>query len=497
MGSGILTNPPAEGTPLTPAADVPPESFVSTADLTAGITGIGEALSGDALIQGSLQVLKVGGELALLIYLFTHIKEVVALYKKYVAPTLGEIGGAIVEGATDLLTPVADLFGQLSAVYVKEISRHYSMEKGAGTVSTGTPAGNAAQYAFDSIVAPIAFFSSGSDPTQDGAGARNIQQTLGVIVQIHLVTWVVNVISNLTGIGTLHFINSFNEVILAALNARALSRLAMRPYVNTMITEPATAELNTKWPLKSPAASSDIKSYLRGAVANDTLIASMKRLGYSPEVTAQLLLDNAHLMTISDVAYVVRTNQWTNEQGVKYLQQLGYEESAAIVVLHREVNAVVFENNKRAADQMGAHFAAKEIDEDVYREFLRLMGFTDLENQSYRTVYGVDREFTRPLTYTQVKDLFNQGLVDLDFVRQYLTDQRNKDSDIDLLILLDFTAKDQLDARKAALGATARVQAEKEKAAAATAQAKGEAAIAAALAAQSAAKANLAAKYDK
>ena len=154
-------------------------------------------------------------------------------------------------------------------------------------------------------------------------------------------------------------------------------------------------------------------------------------------------------------------------------------------------------NRMAAADKLGSYVGKGILDDQTYNDILTSWGFTAEEAASYRNLYTIDREFTVRLTYTQVKDLYAQGIVDLDFVQQYLTDNHNAPSNIDLLILLDFTAKDQLDARKAALGATARVQSVKEAAQAAAATYKGEQALADALNAQAAAKAALAAKYGQ
>jgi len=497
MGSGLVTNPPDEGTSLTPAADVPPESFLSAQDVANGAIGTAQKVLSDPLIQQLLGLAKTSPQVQILVFVAKNLGKFLEVIIQNAAPAVAEEAKALVDATTPLIAEVSDVFGVLAKAYVGEISRHYSMNKGADTTSTGTTTGNAASYAFDSIVAPIAFFSSGSDPTQDGAGMRNIQQTLGVIVQVHLATWVINVVSNLTGVGALKFMNSFNEVILAALNARALGRLAMKPYINTMITEPATAELNEKWPIKSPAASSDIKQYIRSGISSDQLQKNLSRLGYSPEVVAQLLLDTAHLMSPDDVGFVVRYGIWSFDQGVTYLQQQGYASVDANVVLFRAVNSIIYANLTRQADAMGAHYAAGDIEEDDYVSFLQALKFNDLEVASYKQVYGIEREFKKKLTYSQLQALYKAGLVDLDFVQTWLTKNQNSDSDSALLILLDFTTADELNARKAALAATARVQAVKEAAEAATATQKGEAALAAAIQAQSDAKAALAAKYGK
>lgn len=497
MGAGLTSNPPSEGTTLTPAADVAPESFLTQDQLSAAASNFAAQIAKSPQVQQARETYQAHGWVGLLDFLAKHVGELLEDFVKALSPELVPVGKALVQAITPAITALSDIFAELSKAYTAEIARHFAQGEGKDGINRGTPGGNAAGYAFDSIVAPIAFFSSGTDPSKDGAGKQNIQQTLGIIVLLELVTWVINVISNLTGIGTLHFINSFTEVLTSALNCRSLSRLAMRPYINTFITEPATGELNEQHTLKSPSASADIRAYVRGAVTRDQMMHTMARQGYKPEVVAQLLLDSVHFMSLSDVGFLVRQNQWTQDQGITYLQQIGYDAQAAAVVLHREVQALTYSNLKAWADSMGTMVANGRLDADLYQSMLLKAGFNAEESASYKLLYASQREFKRPLTYTQVTNLYKAGLVDLDFVRQFLVELNNADTDIDLLILLDFTQADELNARKAALGATARVQSAREAEAAAAARAKGDQALADALAKQSAAKAKLASKYGQ
>lgn len=488
MGDGGFTPPPA-------AFDVPPDTPFQAGEIAAGAAEIAGGILADKFVTEIVQVFKVGGELALLIFLIKHVKDILALWNTYVAPLLKDVGKSVVEGATQLIEPVADLFGTLSEAYVSEITRHYALEHGGGTASKGTPAGNAAKYAFDSIVAPIAFFTSGSSPDQNGAGARNIQQTLGVIVQLHLITWVVNVISNVTGLGTLKFMNSFTEVILDALNARSFSRVAMRPYLNTFVAEPATKELNTQWPLKTPSPSNDVKEFIRGQISVGELQARNKGLGFDENKTAQLVLDTAKLFSPVEAAFYVRMGVWTADQAEQSLVVAGYEKDAAHAALLHEIQALSFELLKRYADEQGIRVAARALSGDDYVTLLQDVGFTQIEAGSYRAVYETKIKDYKRLSYTQVKALYTAGLVPLQFVTDWLAADGYSPDDASLLTLLDFTSAEEVKLRKAVLAAQARVLAI-ERAQQATADAgKGAAALSAALDALAKAKAALASNF--
>lgn len=495
MGSGFTNNPPDEGTPLPPAEDVQPQSFLTGDQLGEGAKGVIDKLSTSGALKDLLTEVGTKGGVGFYVWLSKHAPDLLKLMIEASGPKMLEFGKSLVETYTPLIASFSDIFGGLSGAYTAEVTRHYSANQGGEVQHAGTPAGNAAKYAFDNIVAPIATFTSGADPSQPGAGEKNIQQTLGILVQLHLITWVLNVTSNLTGIGQLKFFNSFTEVLTTALGARRLSRAAMGPYINKFITGPATGDLNEKWPVVEAGASAAIKQYLRGGIDQAALVKRLKRMGFDEEVVAQLLLDTAKLMGVDDVAYLVKQKTWTLEQGEKYLAQLGYDEDAAKVVLFRQINGLVFDNTKRMAEKLGGYFADGQIDDQIYHDTLVAWGFSYEEAQSYVHLYAIDQEFTKPLTLTQVQNLYKEGLVDLNYVRNYLIAQRNSPDDADLLILLLFATKEERDQAKAILAAQARVTAIQRTEAAAVKTANQDAELAQALSALAAAKAALASYY--
>jgi hypothetical protein len=432
--------------------------------------------------------------IAFLIHLATD--EAGSLEKKALSAG-GPILQAIVEGLTDVLLPLAGTAGTLSSTFVAMLAGAIGKGKGVKGEADGASAGIAGQYAYDNIVAPMAGITGATDPTTTGAGEANIQRTLGSIVEIHLVTWVINLLSNLTGVGALKFMNSFSEVMTSALNVRGMSRLCMRPYMDTMITKPATHELNTKFPLNFTSESSIVKAYLRGAYTATEFRAKMRAEGYDDTWATQALLDASKELTLSNVVYLVRSGSWDQAYATQYLVNTGWDPHTAPVALSQELFSLVLDLNKRQADALGTHFAKGELSEGDYMAVLQKLGFTEFEQIAYRNLYALENEFTKPLTYTQVTNLYKDSLVDLNFVRDWMLKNGNSPDDADLLILLDFTEADQRQARKAALGAAARVASVRAAEEASVKKAQGDAALAAAYAELADKKAALAASLGQ
>jgi len=412
--------------------------------------------------------------------------------EKSAIPELQPVFQALVEAVTTLLLPVAGMAGSLSSTFVAMLAGAIGKGAGGAGEQAGAAAGVAGQYAYDNICAPMAGITGATDPTTAGAGLANTQRTLGGIVQLHLVTWVVNLLSNLTGVGALKFMNSFTEVMTSALNVRGMSRLCMKPYMDTMITKPATHEMNALWPLNLTSEASIVKAYLRGAYTSDQYRAKMRAEGYDDTWATQALLDASKELTLTEVCYLVRNGSWQLADATQYLVNTGYDSKAAPIALANELNSLVLELNKRQADALGAHFALGELTTDEYQAVLAKLGFTEFEQIAYTNLYAVEQEFTKPLTYSQLIALYKGSLVDIDFVRTWMLTNGNSPDDADLLILLDFTAADQQQARKAALGAAARLAAVKAAEEATVKTAEGDAALAAAYQQLAASKAALA-----
>lgn len=497
MGSGF-SQPPGNAGDLGPIKGS--DDLLSGVDLE--FLRQNTEASVDSILQKALEeARKDTGSLyglATFVAFFIHLisDEAGALEKKSlnaVQPVLQ----ALVEGATTILLPAAGLAGRLSSVFVGMLAGAIGKGTGQPGEDAGPPAGVAGQYAYDNIVAPMAGITGATDPTTAGAGEANIQRTLGGIVELHLVTWVINLLSNLTGVGALKFMNSFSEVMTSALNVRGMSRVAMRPYMDAMITKPATHELNSKWPLNFTSEASIVKAYLRGAYTAEEFRAKMRAEGYDDTWATQAVLDSSKELSLSNVVYLVRSGGWTQDYALQYLTNTGWDPRAGAIAFAQEMFSLVFELNKRQADALGNHFANGDLDEQDYLNVLAKLGFTELEQSAYRNLYALETEFTKPLTYTQVTNLYNQSLVDLDFVRNWMLKNGNSPDDADLLILLDFTAADQKQARKSALGAAARVASIHAAEETAVKKAQGDASLAAAYQQLADSKAKLAASLGQ
>lgn len=382
---------------------------------------------------------------------------------------------AVLEVTQQMLDPGLKLLGDLTSSYVGHLAGEMKdIQPGkAGTTPSGMKPYAAGM--FDGIMKPLGFLGGGRNPQNEGAGAENAEFALGSLITIHLTTWMVDILANFTGIGMLKYIHSFDNAITSAISARGIGRIASRPYLMKYMSEPLTRDLNAALPLDDASPSTLVKSYLRGAIDAQDLKLKMRQKGYKEEITENLLLDTAKLYDVSDLQWLIDQGQYTVQQAVDSLTQQGYPANVALVKILKGKADRPDAQYSSLANSLVTARADHKIDNETLRYMLSNLGFDEEQVESMAIRGATLAELPNRLTLTQVKQLYQEGLVDLDYVQTFLAEEGYGEQDQDLLVLLEFTKKEERTARANALAEARRVAADKAAAAAAAAEAKRQA----------------------
>jgi hypothetical protein len=389
-----------------------------------------------------------------------------------VAQAFEEIAETVAKTGIDLFVafsePLRNIMGALTKTYVTDLVQ------GQGELSRvlgGQPAGlhEDAAGMFQALLGPmLGLDGKATSPTESGAGGANSQYALGSIIQIHLQTWVMDMIGSMLGtffenspVNPFGWIHSFDRCITTTLNARAINRIAMRPYLEKYIKDPLTRDLNVKFPMEFGGVSALIKRYIRGNMSAEELKHVLRGKGYDDEVVADMLLDTAKLLSADGAAWAVKNGFWTEEQAIRELQYLGYTAEMARVVLQMQLTAQIDSEGLSLAHSLIDAMVDRRIDQETVRRLLASTALTEDEINAMVTRGAILQELSRRLTLSQVKSLFAESLVDLDYVLNFLRDEGYSDQDADLLALLEFTKaadraqrkKDLLERRRVALEA--------------------------------------------
>ena len=377
------------------------------------------------------------------------------------AETEAKVGIDLLVGLTE---PLRATLGDLTKTYVRDLVQ------GQGELSRvlgGSPAGlhEDAAGMFQTLVKPLLGLDKGAaDPRDEGAGQANAQYTLGSIIQIHLSTWIMDMIGSMLGtlceglpLSPFKWIHSFDRVITQTMNARSVNRIAIRPYLEKYIKDPLTRDLNINLPLDSGSPSSLIKAYIRGGLSREALIYKLRGQGFNESVTEQLLLDNIKMISTEAVAWLVNRDIWSEDQALEYLEQQGYPAMLAPVILALERTSLQRTVWRGIASDLISAVQNHDIEPRDMQGLLENSEFTEDEVRTFMTRATILRDTPTRISYSQLKQLYAESLVDLDYVLDWLHKERYSDDDADRLCLLEFTKHEDRTQRASELAERRRV----------------------------------------
>jgi hypothetical protein len=441
-----------------PAEEPPPENAFDVESFTQQILGVlqeqGFAPKADA--EGHLTQASVfdSEKAALFFRILGHLaKDLPEILQKCVqggAEIWMPVLKALVTLATGLLKPGMDVLGVLTHEYVTQVAGQGLEKSPAGLSVPGGPAKDATGFVFDQIMAPLLGLLTPSSPGRVGAGEENAQHILGTIISLHLSTWMVNILSNLTGLGFLKWINSFDDAITAGISARGFSRMATRPYLDKFVVTPAARDLNLRYPLEIGSVAGLLKRYVRGNMAPEELKAALRGKGYDDETVADLLLDALKLFSVDDLVYLMDEGLYDWTDAVDALKQQGYPEMVAKTKLAKPYYDLVDAQYRSLASSLVAATIDRRLDTETLRYLLSKMVFSQEEINAMVARAATLVELNTRLSLAQVRELYSEGVEDLAFVQSFLESEGYSYEDRDRLVLLYFTKKEERDAAKAA-----------------------------------------------
>jgi hypothetical protein len=451
------------------APDVPPENVF---DIQGFVNGAIDALTnrgilpkvpvgGGAPVPSVISDAQIVSMLRMLGWFGKHAPELLRDLMAGATGMLEPILEVVITVASGVLGPGMQALSQLTAAYVQQMAGTGTIDTPGGFKVPGGVAGQSNAFVFDHIMAPMLGLLTPSSPGKPGAGEANAQAIMGTIINLHLSTWMVNIVSNLTGFGVLKWINSFDDALTSAISSRGFARLATRPYLTTFVTNPATRDLNRRYPLTIGLPTQLLKRYIRGNMTQEELKAKMRELGYDDSVVEDWLLDSAKLLSTDAIVYLVNSGAWTESQAIDALAQQGYPKSLAPTVFYLARNSLVDSNMKSLANSLVTAFINHQIDNETLRYLLGKAAFTQDEVNAMVTRGAVLQEMPTRLTKAEVRGVYQEGLVDLDYVLNFLQEEGYSDADADLLALWYFTVKERRDQLRAELAERRRIAADK------------------------------------
>jgi hypothetical protein len=450
---GLVTNPPPPEAPeYPPENNFDPQAFTNQIAQTLQDKGVLPTDWKDALAKAANPMMTLltwiadRGGAAMLLMVFKQLLEQGEPLIKQLVTLVGAF-----------MTPAMKVLGDLTGMYTGQLVAGQATVQRGDVNNPHPKMETVAAGMFDSILAPLAGLVGARNPQDAGAGQANAQFAMGSIVNIHLATWMINIISNVTGMGALKWINSFDDVITTAINSRSMGRIAMKPYLTKFMADPLTRDLNVALPLDKLSSASLMKSYIRGAITREALVNGMRGLGFDEGVTEQVLVDTVKHLGLDELVWLVNRGAWTKEQAWDDLKQQGYPDPYAPVIFEYAQSALQRSIWRGIASDLVTAIGNHQIDQLNARHILENSELSPDEVNAYMTRGALQAETPKRISYSQLKQLYAESLIDLDRVLVWLEEENYSAQDADLLVLLEFTKHEDRVQRAADLAERRRV----------------------------------------
>ncbi len=255
---------------------------------------------------------------------------------------------------------------------------------------------------------------------------------------------------------------SYAEAMARNLGLGRLSRLALRPLVQTLLVNPHQEALNLRYRPKDLDAKDAVRGQLTGRVTTDELRANLARAGYSED----------KIGVVIEAFY-----EHLSQEQLRLLKLFGLipEEDYRLFLLRAGFNGEAIDNiekfeevkEKRAVSLQVANSLRSDvldgvITPDEYADVLGRLALSDAERQGFTSILA---EFLgkprRTLTLAQMRQAFIDATIDIGELEAYLERVGYRESDRQILVIDALLrsakhdeAKKRSEARKAPKSAT-------------------------------------------
>jgi len=222
----------------------------------------------------------------------------------------------------------ADLLNELFGTTVGPENIPYA-QGGQGHLARAQVIGAAVHDALASEFSPPA----GADVASTDQPARVFT---GFVANFSVATGLIGLLGEIESLG---FIDAFREIpeqMARNLGLGRLSRQALKPLVKTLVELPYTWWLNQRYHPKIPTIQEVVNPFAQAVFQPDAIAAIGDLNGYAPGYISEFIRIHQKKLNVTDVDTLVRWGLWTEDAGLQYITDLGYNDQDAQTALHLE-----------------------------------------------------------------------------------------------------------------------------------------------------------------
>jgi hypothetical protein len=306
--------------------------------------------------------------------------------------------------------------------------------------------------------------AGGLTPSVDAA-----ENYLGIMTGLAIEGWVFDVFGGLVPFVHLDHIGDLKDSIARVLGLGRMSRAVLRPFVNTLIAQPAQWSVNKQYRPRMLGTGELLDAWRRGNVNEETVDEVLARDGYGDDSIRALKRNHWRPLSASDVHFLIDAQYWDTIRGLNELSVTTADDERSRLELtledQRALHRFELDMIAAAADA----YAARRIDEPT---FTRLIGGDTINPTTAARVHELAAQRrlvnVQHMSRADVESAVENGVLSVTDLHDWLDDRGYAEQDA-ITIELNMQARlaKIADAQAARAAATAKRQA----AAAAKAQA--------------------------
>jgi hypothetical protein len=170
----------------------------------------------------------------------------------------------------------------------------------------------------------------GGQPGDGGnAGAKAARAFSGFNISSAIGAGMIGVITEIESLGFLKEWGELGEGVIRTLGLSRLSRRALAPLVNALITSPYTRFMNEKYRPEHLTVPEVLRAMLSGRMDESTATGHLAALGYSDDYITELRIQGQPAFSPVEVDTLVRWGKIDRTEGLRMLRQQGWPDESA------------------------------------------------------------------------------------------------------------------------------------------------------------------------
>ena len=298
-----------------------------------------------------------------------------------------------------------------------------------------------AQQVGSLYVNSITDFVGGTTDLETVDGFAGVEKFTGLIVNFGISTALLGLAGELGTLGLIKDFRLIGEQVSSGLGLSKQMRIAIKPLLKTLVATPFQWKLNQTYFPSRFNVGEVVNPFAQTLMDHDTIVKDLELNGWSPDRAESLIKLHQKRLTPDEVELLVRWSNWTHDQAIQYIKDLGWPDELAETVLNLP-NVKRFDSRaNKLLDELEANVKNGDMSFDDFQTVVQASNYpTQEQSIILATVQTKVKAPHKSLTIAELQQALDKGLITVDDVDAALASRGYTSSDLqtlEALILLN------------------------------------------------------------